>query len=237
MTAAGVMHSYFSPALEEYYPQFFEAEVPDGISAIQAWTGKIQPFRDDQMARKVIRLLDANMPLSIDQGFLTQPPDGKQLPSHWCEPLLVSMTTVFEILVLDYEKPKHPRGYCTSPPICRGSFPGQPHLRNDLSISYGRGSLPALCVYSAADFTFHERLPRIVQFVDQIATYLAKHLVWMRTRRLIDTVTGSVVHTPLPGEMISTLRVESISPIPLHEIFHQDAFGLVIGPVSPLQVA
>lgn len=188
--------------LKAYYPQFSEVEVPAGTSAIRAWYGRVRPFRDEYIARAILRLFEADMALIIDQGEILPDDVARTLPSHWCEPLLVSMNMVFEVLLLDFEVPQHPRIYCVSPRICRRTFPCHPHLRDDISIAIGRGPLPALCIYSAAEHIFTGEEPRIVQFLDQSATYLAKHLIWTRTRRLYGASDGRVIRAPSPGELI-----------------------------------
>ncbi len=191
-----------SDVLESYYPQFFETEVPSGTSATQAWQGYIQPFRNDNIAQRLLRAFEANRSVTVDQGFLSVGDQTARLPQHWAEPLLVSMTTCFKLLVLDYEPPKHPRVYSLSPRICRSLFPWHPHLRDDIPIDYRRGALPALCIYSAAEFTFKAQELRIVEFMDQVATYLAKHLIWTKTRRLYRLPDWRVVQCPVPGELI-----------------------------------
>jgi hypothetical protein len=77
-----------------------------------------------------------------------------------------------------------------------------PHLRHDKSINIEGVSYPALCVYSGSLQQFGTDRNRIEQFLDQVATYLAKHIIWLRTRRLYrQTVNGSeLVRAKLPQE-------------------------------------
>jgi hypothetical protein len=191
-----------SDALEGHYPRFFETEVPPGTSATQAWQGYMQPFRDDITARQLLRAFEANRRVTVDQGFLSVEHGAARLPQHWAEPLLVSMTTCFKLLVLDYKPPQHPRVYSLLPRICRRLYPWHPHLRDDIPIDYRSGPLPALCIYSAAEFAFKEHELRLVELMDQAATYLAKHLIWTKTRRLYRLPDWAIIHCPVPGELI-----------------------------------
>ena len=53
-------------ALDNYYRRFFEMEVPAGTSASRAWFGQIRPFKNDDDARKLLRLLDRDTQVDID---------------------------------------------------------------------------------------------------------------------------------------------------------------------------
>ena len=44
--------------------------------------------------------------------------------------------------------------------------------------------------------------PRIVQFLDQTATYIGRHIIWLRTRVEIPARFGGTFHVPSPGEPI-----------------------------------
>lgn len=189
-------------SLETYYPQFLEVGIPEGIPAVRAWRGWIRPFSSNQEAIRILRSFEADRPVTVDRGTLAASGNTHVLPPHWCERLLVSMGTAFEVLLLDREEPRHPTIYCVSPRICRRTFPCHPHSREDIAIVQGRGPLPALCVYSAAEHRFADDQPRIVQFLDQAATYLAKHLIWTKTRRLYTFPDGAEIRMPLPGELI-----------------------------------
>jgi hypothetical protein len=95
----------------------------------------------------------------------------------------------------------HPVAFSLRPEISWYRFPGHPHLRIDIPLQYGGRTLHGLCVYSAADFAYGRDVPRIVQFADQVSGYLARHLVWERTRRLEDFA-GRILYQPKPGELI-----------------------------------
>jgi SEC-C motif len=132
--------------------------------------------------------------------------------SHPLENLLTTMQVSFQLLFLELAAPVHPRIYGLKPRISWHVFPAHPHLRGDQRIEHGGVRLPALCVYSAADFRYLKEIPLPVQFLDQTATFLAKHLIWIRTRRLFDIDTGRLIYAPAAGDRILDLepRVEDI---------------------------
>jgi hypothetical protein len=188
--------------VDRFYRSFFEAEPPPGSSVSKAWRGTIQPFASDEIAKKLLRHLDRDLPVDVDHGELRPIKGAESVIEHWLEPMLVQMTTRFSILVLDYGNDQHPRGFSLRPRISTSVFPGHPHLRLDQSIVQCGYELQALCVYSAAEFRYSTVAPRIVQYLDQIAIYLAKHLIWMRTRRLYEVATGTLLYAPIEGQIV-----------------------------------
>jgi hypothetical protein len=150
----------------------------------------------------LLRLLDRDMQVDVDQGTLIPSIESFGLQPHRLEQLLVSTSISFSIVVLDYGEKRHPEAYSVAPYIDRIAHPGQPHLRLDRVISHGGRTIPALCVYSAAEYRYSATAPRLVEFLDQTATYLAKHVIWLRTRRLYDAATGALLYAPQPGEII-----------------------------------
>ena len=79
-----------------------------------------------------------------------------------------------------------------------------PHPRGDHTIIYERRLLPGLCVFSSAELTFRDDVNFYTQFLDQLTQYVAKHLIWLRTRRLCrwNGKDITVLHQPAPGEVI-----------------------------------
>jgi SEC-C motif-containing protein len=195
-----------------YYPGFSPAEVPSGTSARRAWIGSLQPFEDDESSRLLLRALDENRAVQIDRGTVRviSYPDV----SHPLEKLLTTMRVSFQLLLLEFAPPVHPRVYGLKPRISQQLFPAHPHLRGDQRIEYGGARLPALCVYSAADFKYIKEIPPLVEFLDQTATFLAKQLIWIRTRRFFDLDTGRLIYAPPSGDRILDLepRVEDNVP-------------------------
>jgi hypothetical protein len=195
-----------------YYPGFSPAEAPSGTSARLAWIGSMQPFEDDQSSRLLLRALDENRAVQIDRGTLHA--INYSGLSHPLEKLLTAMQVAFRLLLLEFAPPMHPRVYGLKPRISRYEFPAHPHLRGDQQVEYGGTRLPALCVYSAADFRYLKEIPRPVEFLDQTATFLAKQLIWIRTRRLFDIGTGRLIYAPPSGDRVLDFepRVEDNVP-------------------------
>jgi SEC-C motif len=188
--------------LDDYYSAFYEVEIPMGISATRAWQGRIQPYRSDDDARNLLIAIEKGSSILCDQGFLHSGEENStRRKEHWAKPFLVSMAKKFEVLILERSKPMHPVAFSLRPEISWHKFPGHPHLRADISLTYAGRTLHGLCVYSAADFIYDRNMPRIVQFADQVSGYLARHLVWERTRRLEDFA-GHILYQPKAGELI-----------------------------------
>jgi hypothetical protein len=192
------------PNLDAFYPSFFEAEVPPGTSAIRAWQGILQPFRNDLCACEMLRAFEADRAVTSDQGFLSAAVGFQSFGPHWAEPYLVAMQRRFHVMVLDFPPPHHPFAFSLRPAISNLHFPAHPHLRRDWPLLYGRTNLHALCIYSAPFHSYAADTPRIVQFVDQLSAYLGKHLIWEKTRMLFSTRQGelSIVYKPRPREPI-----------------------------------
>jgi hypothetical protein len=121
---------------------------------------------------------------------------------HPLEKLLTAMQVSFELLLLEFAPPVHPRIYGLKPRISDYVYPAHPHLRRDQRIEHSGVSLPALCVYSAADFKYRKELPILVEFLDQAATFLAKQLIWIRTRRLFAIDSGELIYVPPAGDIV-----------------------------------
>jgi hypothetical protein len=205
MVAAAAQPSQFiedAVELDDYYTAFYQVEVPHGTSATCAWRGRLQPYRSDDDAWNLLSALENGSNVSCDQGFLwAGDKNSERTAAHWAKPFLVSMAQQFEVLILERPKPMHPVAFSLRPEISWYKFPGHPHLRFDIPLQYRGRTLHGLCVYSAADFTYAHNTPRIVQYVDQVAAYLARHLVWERTLRLEDFA-GHILYQPKPGEPI-----------------------------------
>jgi hypothetical protein len=188
--------------LDDYYIAFYQVEVPPGTSARRAWRGRLQPYQSDDDARNLLIAFERGSSVSCDQGFLSSGGENSELTAaHEAKPFLVSMTQQFDVLILERPEPMHPVAFSLRPEISWYRFPGHPHLRFDIPLQYRGRTLHGLCAYSAADFAYARDVPRIVQYVDQVSGYLARHLVWERTRRLEDFA-GHILYQPKPGEMI-----------------------------------
>jgi len=191
--------------LAVHYPQFTQENVPPQSRAITAWKGILRPFPNDTTAREVLRRLDANKPFDICAGtILADQESTLSLSRHWAEPRLVDMEITFTMIVLEYAGSEHPRAFAITPQISRHMFPCHPYLLDGITALFGRHQLPALCVYSGAHYRYVGTVPRIVEFLDQVTTYLARHMIWRRTRCLFEASgTGvNMIYMPRPGEPI-----------------------------------
>ena len=184
------------------YQQFVQAEPPaDGLT-VSAWRGVIQPYSDDAAARSILCDIEAERTLWISAGSIRP---GASTESHWAHPLLVNMAAPCEVMVCT-QPDAVPRAYLLSPRYqpYYADTAVHPHPRSDQTIDYSGRPLPGLCVFSSAEFRFVEDADYYTQFLDQLTQYVAKHLVWLRTRRLCRKI-GHVVtplYQPLPGEAI-----------------------------------
>jgi hypothetical protein len=182
------------------YPQFAPTEIPHGSGAIRAWSGTIQPFLDDVAARRFLRCVEAGRSFDVFQGRMeVRAPLEHQ---HWADPWLVKTDLRFLLLLLEFKEPEHPRAYSLQPEISRQMHPLHPHLRTDRVVFIDRRPIPALCVYSGAEFKYSPMWPRMVQFLDQAAAYLARHIIWLRTRVQLPPRFGEEFRVPQPGEPI-----------------------------------
>jgi hypothetical protein len=168
-----------APGISEY-PQFVRTTVPPGSGAMRAWTGIIQPFIDHGNARRFLTCVESSSAFDIVRGTIY----AESAPGieHWADSWLVRTDIRFRLLVLEFGGSEHPRAYALQPEISYHSHPMHPHLRVDRTIHLGPQRLPALCVYSGAEFVYSPAWPRIVQFLDQVSTFLARHIIWLRTR-------------------------------------------------------
>lgn len=196
------------PAASELidYRWFSPCSVPDKSGATRAFKGFIRPFSDDETGRRVLRAIGANIPLQVSGGRLHV--DVAGLQPHPLEEFLVDMAVPFSILLLEFEPPEHPRAFLFEPKMVP-RLSASPHLRPDKSIEIDGVPYPALCVYSGNLYKYLDGQSRLEQFLDQTATYLAKYLIWLRTRRLYRwTATGPVLlRSPRPGAAITASGV------------------------------
>lgn len=169
-----------APDLSDY-AQFKPCGVPEGSGAHRGFKGFIRPFSDDATARSVLRAIEGGVPLQVSGGRLdvelSEPKD------HPHDPYLIGMAEPFTILLLEFPGSEHPRTYLLDPPMVPRSSQCY-HLRGDKPIQIDGKSLAALCVYSGAIQRFDSERSRLEQQLDQTATYLAKYLIWLRTRQL-----------------------------------------------------
>lgn len=187
-------------SLSDIYGQFTRVDAPAAATAENAWIGEIQPFRSDDAARSFLHEIEEGRPAWVAAGRIREAPISG---CHWADPLLVGMNLWCKVLVLILPKPAHTRAY-----LLRPSFPEyysvvHPHPRYDQQITWEGRRTPGLCVYSPQEFVYRPDRDRISQFLDQLTLYVARHLVWLRTRQLVRGVPplgGDVLRVLMPGE-------------------------------------
>lgn len=166
--------------LQHWYPQFGSV-VPPGTAAVRAWRGRIQPFPDGTYFPEVMAHLEADRTVRVgSQGRLLHPEQCNE-QHKFLLPFSRRLTCSFEIVLLAFDGPRHPRVYAVSPEISRRSFPNHPHLRDDqLAIIDGK-PLVSLCTYLSSDAVLKRDDMELVHMLDYTSMFLAKHLVFAAT--------------------------------------------------------
>lgn len=198
------------------YPQFLPASSPTDDTTVRSWRGTIKPFADDTVAKFALVEMELERPLWISAGQIL---GGTPASSHWAAPLLVRMDQVCDVLICEQQN-AIPRAYLLSPRFHEYyGIPGiHPHPRSDQLIEYGGIRIPGLCVFSSAEFVFEPGVDPHTQFLDQVTQYVAKHLIWLRTRRRLKKIGASepiVLHQPQAGAYIDdTAPIERFEVLP-----------------------
>jgi hypothetical protein len=173
----------------------------DGVT-VSAWSGFLKPFESDVAARSILRDMEAERALWISEGTI-RPSEDQGM--HWADPLLVKMDISCEVM-LCIQVDAMPRAYLLSPRFqpFYADTAIHPHPRGDHTILYKGRPLPGLCVFSSAETIFRDGQDFHTQFLDQLTQYVAKHLIWLRTRRLCRMIAGKtyVLYQPKAGEQI-----------------------------------
>jgi len=214
-----------SPAFPEY-PQFVSVEVPGplhltsrtptGLPTIEemtptgVWQGLITPFETDEEARLALRVLAADHAIAVHGGTLHPGPEANFIKPHPAEPRLAGTGLTFDVLVTEFEAPAHPWAFSLSPAIFQRPQRFHPHLRSDRSLRLLSRELHAFCVYSSAEFAFDSHRPLLPQFLDQVAIFLAKHVIWLKTQRLFGP-NGVMIHDGIDmSTVMSTVPSDAI---------------------------
>lgn len=184
------------------YPQFAQVEPPDDGLTVSAWRGDLQPFANDAAARSILCDIEAERTLWVSAGSIRPSISAEQ---HWADPVLIGMDTTCEVMLCT-QVDAMPRAYLLYPrfqPHYADTLI-HPHPRVDQTILHEGKPLPGLCVFSCAEMTLSEDTDIYTQFLDQVTQYVAKHLIWLRTRRLYRRAGNvtSVLYQPRPGEGI-----------------------------------
>lgn len=173
---------------------------------MRAFRGFIRPFSDNHTACDVLRAIEANVPLHTSGGRLSA--EAPHLQRHSFEDYLIEMAVPFTILVLEFDGTEHPRAFLAEPRMVP-RFSMCPHIRTDKSVRINGLLEPALCVYSGSCFKYEAGRDRLEQFLDQTTTYMAKYLIWLRTRQLFrhsDYGTRQFVYKRKPDEPVSEIE-------------------------------
>lgn len=184
------------------YPQFVPAEPPPDGLTVSAWRGILQPFENDEAARAILCDIEQERRLWVSAGSIRSWATREQ---HWAQPLLTRMDVACEVMVCPQPEAM-PRAYLLGPGF-QPYFADttiHPHPRADHAILHEGRLLPGLCVFSSAEMTFRDDINFYTQFLDQLTQYVAKHLIWLRTRRLCrwNGTDVTVLHQPSPAEAI-----------------------------------
>lgn len=213
MSAADVFQETPFPAasLSQDYLQFTRVRTPGSSSAESAWIGEIQPFASNECARAFLHDVENGKEVWLSGGRIRE---ASSIGSHWADPLLVGMSVKCRLLVLVQPGPAHPRAYLLRPLYAEHYSYVHPHPRFDQQIEWRGAKISGLCIYSASEFEYDPDRERISQFLDQVTLYVARHLIWLRTRRLLRGVPpgGEVLRMLRPGEMLVDDRPVVVSP-------------------------
>ena len=203
--------SRIATSLSEDYPQFTRVTVPEGSTANSAWLGEIQPFASDEGARAFLHTIEMNKPIWVSSGRVREESLGK---SHWADPLLVGLDVRCKLLILVQPAPAHPRAYLLNPVFPEHYSLVHPHPRFDQTILWNHKNVPGLCIYSAPEFRYDQARGRMDQFLEQATLFVARHLIWLKTRQLFRGFPpkGTLLRVLQPGEMLLNDKPILIQP-------------------------
>lgn len=186
--------------LFDFYPDFVEIQTPPDSGAERAFLGMIRPFDDQSDVLQICADLRSDRMVEVQTGRLRHGGDcpGPHL-AHPTDAWMINMKIEFEVLALQFSGGRQPQAYAVAPEVSRQRFPLHPHLRDDLDIFWRGRYCQSLCSYFAPD----EVCQSLVDLLDFTSIFLAKHLMWEKTRRLIDRRSGQILRAPAPGAAIS----------------------------------
>ncbi len=233
-----------------FYPSFEPVLPPPRSGALRAWKGRIAPFQDGSDLGKILQDLERHAVVDIDVGGCLQ--HSPTCTFNHSEPSylfrLVRMDVTFDLLVLEFEANRHRQAYCVRPEISSRTFPTHPHLRRD-QIILTDILVDAICPYRSDETKY----PGLVEYLDFVSIFLAKHLVWVRTLDLVcysDSTSAKIVYSPKPNCAHFAFPLRTAGPLsaPWHldtstfgdpltaaaAAYHADRWeGTWIGPSAP----
>lgn len=192
--------------ISDYYPTAKSIAPPSGSGAALAIAATIQPFPSRTAAEVVLPTLakDQTVDVALNGGLSVQAHS-----SLVASPLPVfDFSVAFEILMLVYPDRRQPRVYSLSPEISEATFPHHPHLRVDLPLMLHR-PIAALCLYLASTTSISRDMSGLAAVLDYTSLFLAKHLYWVSTQRMVCRKTGSTIYAPNFARHSSALFVGS----------------------------
>jgi hypothetical protein len=203
--------SQSATSLSADYPQFTRVIVPEGSNATSAWIGEIQPFTSNDIAKAFLHKIETNGPIWVSSGRIREESLGKP---HWADPLLVGMDVRCKLLILMQPSPAHPRAYLLNPLFPEYYSVVHPHPRFDQMVVWDYKNVPGLCIYSAPEFRYDLKRERMSQFLEQATLFVARHLIWLRTRQLFRGFppTGTLLRVLRPGEILLNDKPVLIHP-------------------------
>jgi hypothetical protein len=176
------------------YPGFVRTSPPFNGDGDETWQGVIRPYAacNERDLMLVLDDLQAASSVCIRRGTLSHDPNcGRE---HTAIPVAQGMAVLkrmggfdaeaFTIRVVVPPAPRHPKAIAIYPEISAESHPKHPHLfRHDRRPgSLCSGGSDALCTYRPGSEDGDLATSSMTTYLDYVALFLAKHVVWRRTR-------------------------------------------------------
>lgn len=168
-----------------YYPQFRPVSPDPGY--LLAWQGLIQPFGADVRIAALLEDLASGNLIRVDAGRLIHYEECKRehrIPSYF-PPLcrleqLFKLDDSFIVRVLLPQPPQHPRAVAVYPEISWRRHAYHPHL-SIMPQPPEFGIVNTLCPYRASEGAWSWESHTLVDYLEYITLWLAKHVIWLRT--------------------------------------------------------
>jgi hypothetical protein len=174
-------------SLADHYPAFRPAG--GFLDAPESWVGAIRPFAllADADVLTVVDDLAAGETVLVRSGSLLHDPSCRREHRRptYAELLRGARAVSFSIRMIVWPPPAHPKAVAIYPEISSAVFKNQPHLFRPepyVGMPEVRSPMPdAICTYRPGDGEWSWPTRDLVDFLDFVAIYLAKHAVWVRT--------------------------------------------------------
>lgn len=185
MTDTSSRIAEFREGVVRYYPQFRERAVD--APYVLSWQGVIRPFGGDSRIAALLEDLNSGDLIRVEGGRLVHY-EGchreHRVPAY-LPPLrrldqLFRLDSLFVVRVLLPPAPQHPRAISLYPEISWNKYPNHPHL-SVLPQPREFGVVNTLCPYRPSEGVWAWETRTIVDYLDYVTLWLAKHVVWLRT--------------------------------------------------------